>query len=182
MRELREEDEGWYWCGIEQTGFDEGTSVHLTVNKGTLKPTTGTPKTTIPRTTERAAPATASTAVNISSSPGQTGPTAQREGDTSILTIVLSVVCGCLLLLCMLCLMIRMKINRDKQKGNIMSSTQPSPTCTTVRFQNNAQMPASDDGIYASMNSSQRQTQELHSDSEDGSTDNDLISSHAEAQ
>ncbi|XP_041083517.1 CMRF35-like molecule 5 isoform X4 [Polyodon spathula] len=163
MRELREEDEGRYWCAIEQTSFDEGTSVYLTVNKGTFKPTAETPTTTIPRTTERAAPATASTAVNTSSSPGQRGPTAQREGDTSNLTIVLSVVCGCLLLLCMLCLMIRMKINRDKQKGNIMSSTQPSPTYTTVRFQNNAQMPASDDGIYANMNSSQRQTQEPQS-------------------
>ncbi|XP_041083514.1 CMRF35-like molecule 1 isoform X2 [Polyodon spathula] len=163
MRGLREEDEGRYWCGIQRTLYDEGTSVYLTVNKGTFKPTAETPTTTIPRTTERAAPATASTAVNTSSSPGQRGPTAQREGDTSNLTIVLSVVCGCLLLLCMLCLMIRMKINRDKQKGNIMSSTQPSPTYTTVRFQNNAQMPASDDGIYANMNSSQRQTQEPQS-------------------
>ncbi|KAK6472079.1 CMRF35-like molecule 2, partial [Huso huso] len=61
MRDLREEDEGRYWCGIERTGYDEGTSVYLTVNKGfphsysfncsciltgTLKPTTTTPTTT----------------------------------------------------------------------------------------------------------------------------------------
>ncbi|MGH0179420.1 UNVERIFIED_CONTAM: hypothetical protein FKN15_001704 [Acipenser sinensis] len=31
VRDLREEDEGWYWCGIERTGYDEGTSVYLTV-------------------------------------------------------------------------------------------------------------------------------------------------------
>ncbi|KAK1138223.1 polymeric immunoglobulin receptor-like [Acipenser oxyrinchus oxyrinchus] len=34
MRQLREEDEGWYWCGIKRTGYDEGISVYLTVNKG----------------------------------------------------------------------------------------------------------------------------------------------------
>ncbi|MGH0160382.1 UNVERIFIED_CONTAM: hypothetical protein FKN15_039306 [Acipenser sinensis] len=33
MRELREEDEERYWCGIERTGYDEGISVYLTVNK-----------------------------------------------------------------------------------------------------------------------------------------------------
>ncbi|MBN3283933.1 CLM4 protein, partial [Polyodon spathula] len=87
MRGLREEDEGRYWCGILKPLYDEGTSVYLTVNKGTFKPTAETPTTTIPRTTERAAPATASTAVNISSSPGQTGPTAQRYSPTSILRI-----------------------------------------------------------------------------------------------
>ncbi|XP_058859439.1 polymeric immunoglobulin receptor-like [Acipenser ruthenus] len=68
MRDLREEDAGRYWCGIKRSGYDEVTSVYLTVNKGTLKPTT-----TTPTTTERTAPATASTAVNTSSSPGQTG-------------------------------------------------------------------------------------------------------------
>ncbi|KAK6472080.1 CMRF35-like molecule 1 [Huso huso] len=162
MRDLREEDEGRYWCGIKRIGYDEGTSEYLTVNKGTLKPTAKTTTTTTPTattptpTTERTAPATASTAVNTSSSPGQTGHTTSQ--DASNLLIILSVVCGCLLFLCVLCLIIRMKINRDKQKGAIRSSTPPSVTYTTVRFQNNAQTPAGD-GIYANVNPSQRQTE-----------------------
>ncbi|KAK1138222.1 polymeric immunoglobulin receptor-like [Acipenser oxyrinchus oxyrinchus] len=74
MKDLREEDEGRYWCGIERKSIlaDNSNAVHLTV-KGTLKPTAKTTTTT--PTTERTAPAIASTAVKTSSSPGQTGHT-----------------------------------------------------------------------------------------------------------
>ncbi|XP_066559255.1 polymeric immunoglobulin receptor [Amia ocellicauda] len=38
MRDLRPEDEGWYWCGILRPGSDDGAAVYVNINRDASTP------------------------------------------------------------------------------------------------------------------------------------------------
>ncbi|KAK1172210.1 CMRF35-like molecule 3 [Acipenser oxyrinchus oxyrinchus] len=157
VRRLEKKDAGWYWCGIERAGTDEGIQLNLIVDEAarsttiTQQPTTEQTSTSDPTSTEARQP--------DSTSP-PAGTSENNQGSQHLLTALI-VTCGILLLLLIPIVIYTRKINKKKspsgeQEGDV--------TYTTVSFQKGRapqegdRLPCdSEDGVtYASLTLQER--------------------------
>ncbi|XP_066561744.1 CMRF35-like molecule 5, partial [Amia ocellicauda] len=125
VRDLRAEDEGWYWCGIRRTFIDKLVPVYLSVNSGRSTEFTPTTKTaTQPGSTEALDTTTAREDPTVTRAGPTPAPTSRTEEPSPhTVPVVLGVSFGVLLSPCVLTLIITRKMHTlDWYRGDLRDS------------------------------------------------------------
>ncbi|KAK6490432.1 CMRF35-like molecule 3 [Huso huso] len=125
VRRLEKKDAGWYWCGIERAGTDEGIQLNLSIDEA-ARSTTITHQATTEQTST-SDPTSTETRHPESTSP-PAGTSENNQGSQHLLRALI-VTCGILLLLLLIPIVIyTRKINKKRspsgeQEGDVLYTT-----------------------------------------------------------